>query len=435
MIALGTRIQYKEYTFRSLHELAWAKYLDARGLAWEYVKFRDPNAPPGLGYSYTPDFRVEQIVFLEIKASFAQHINRLHFCTKPLLFIVGLPVRPTIRLVERGAIMPPRLTDFDTAFNSWQEWIAVMDTIAFFRHLHRAGAYAYYHALPERRSYWFTTDKLLAPPEEATTNWYISVHPSSAIPPCNAHGEIKAPMFVRAQKRYISAINCLYGEFDAKTYGSKESIAAHIDGATWPTPSVLIDSGGGLHGYWLLREPWILETDEARQAAELVQRLWVQNVIGADPSVHDLTRILRVPGTRNFKYDPPPPVEYVYCALERTYTLQALTAHLPAVHEAEPRFKNDPPKRARNIEHFNAQTEIGAMLERYGYTWAGRYRMVSPDSGSSRAGVTVDVDSNRAYIHTGGDPLCDGYWKRPFDVLRIREYNGDFTRALEAIRS
>jgi len=307
--------------------------------------------------------------------------------------------------------------------------------VPFFRHLHRAGAYAYYHALPERRSYWYKTSAPLAPPEEAVTNWYISVHPSSAIPPCNAHGEVKAPMFVRAQKRYICAVNCLYGEFDAKIYGSKDAILQHIAGATWPTPSALVDSGGGIHAYWLLRDPWAVETDEARQAAELVQRLWVQQVIGADASVHDLVRILRVPGTLNFKYDPPPPVQFIACDLDRLYTLQALTAHLPAVHEAEPKFRNDPPRRARSIEQFNAANDIGAMLERYGYKWAGTRRMVSPDSGSARAGVTVDTDSNRAFIHTGGDPLCDGYWKKPFDVIRILDCGGDFKRALETIRS
>ncbi len=117
---LGTKVIYKGATLRSLHELAWAEYLDARGLAWEYeaVKFRDPKAPEGKGYSYTPDFALEgRAVFLEIKATFAQHVNRLHFCTKPLLFIVGLPARATIYVVRNGVIDLPRLTDFDTARN------------------------------------------------------------------------------------------------------------------------------------------------------------------------------------------------------------------------------------------------------------------------------------------------------------------------------
>lgn len=307
-------------------------------------------------------------------------------------------------------------------------------TIAFFQHLHRAGAYAYYHCLPERRSYWYPTDRPLAPPEEATTNWYISVHPSAAIPPANAHGEVREPPFVRAQKRYIAALNCLYGEFDVKEYGSKDAILAHIAGAAFPQPSVVVDSGGGIHGYWLLSEPWRLDSDDARAAAELVQRAWVQQVIGADPAVHDLTRILRVPGTLNFKYDPPRPVQFLACDLDRLYTLPALTAHLPPMHEAAPRFVHDPPRRARSIEAFNRDNDIGQVLERYGYRWRGRRRMISPHSGSARDGVTIDCEGNRAYVHTGGDPLCDGYWKRPFDVIKALECNGDFQKALEAIR-
>src|SRR6185369_1683095 len=104
-------------------------------------------------------------------------------------------------------------------------------TLALFRHLHRGGAYAYYHELPTRRSYWYPTNRPLLPPVEPTANWYISVNPSSAIPPCNANGEVKDPPFVRAQKRYICALNCLYGEYDVKDYGSKDAIADHIASA------------------------------------------------------------------------------------------------------------------------------------------------------------------------------------------------------------
>lgn len=309
---------------------------------------------------------------------------------------------------------------------------------AFFQHLHRGGAFAYFHALPDRRSYWYETKKPLAAPEECISNWYFGVHPTHAIPPANAHGETRPPEFVRAQKRYIAAINCLYGEFDAKTYGSKEAILEHIKKAIFPYPSVAVDSGGGIHGYWLLKEPWILENDDVRSAAELVQRSWVQNVIGADPSVHDLVRILRIPGTFNFKYDPPRLVQFLACDLARLYTLPALTAHLPPVHEDAPRAAQEPTRRAKSIETFNQNNDIGDVLERYGYKWRGTRRMISPHSGSPgrspRDGVTIDCNSNRAFVHTGGDPLCDGYWKRPFDVVRILDCGGDFQRALEEIR-
>lgn len=308
------------------------------------------------------------------------------------------------------------------------------DTIRFFRHLHRAGAYAYYHALPERRSYWYPTPRPLAPPVECTSNWYISVHPSTAIPLCNAHGEVREPPYVRAQKCYVAAINCLYAEYDVKDYGSKAAITTHLDTALFPPPSVIVDSGGGLHGYWLLSEPYVIETDDQRGCAELIQRGWVQQVVGGDKSVHDLVRILRVPGTLNFKYDPPRPVAFIQCDLDLHYQLSDLTAFIPPMYEAPTRFYNDPPKRSKNIERFNQENPIDVILSRYGYRASGTRRMISPNSGSARAGVTIDSERNRAYIHTGGDPLCDGYWKKPFDVVKILDHAGDFQRALEAIR-
>lgn len=300
----------------------------------------------------------------------------------------------------------------------------------FLSHLHRGGAYAYYHALPTRRSWWYEAGKPLAPPHECDVNWYFGVFPVSQIPPCNAHGEIKDPPFVRAQKRYICALNCLYAEFDVKAYGSKDAIRAHLDSSTFPTASALVDSGGGLHAYWLLRDTFRLETDDQRAAAEVIQRLWVQT-IGADPAVHDLTRVLRIPGTLNLKYDPPRPVAWLTCDLDRTYTLQALTAHLPAVEEPQPR-QRDPLKRSASIEDFNTANDVADLLAARGYAWRGSRRMVSPHSGSKRDGVVIH--ENRAFVHTGGDPLCDGYWKRPFDVVRILDCGGDFKRALEMIR-
>lgn len=303
----------------------------------------------------------------------------------------------------------------------------------FLQRLHRGGAFGYYHALPDRRSYWFEVERPLAPPAECTANWYFGVHPCSAIPPCNAHGEIKAPRYVRAQKRYISAINCLYAEFDVKQYRSKDAIRAHLDASTFPIPSVLVDSGGGLHAYWLLRETFALDTDDRRAAAEVIQRLWVQT-IGADPAVHDLTRVLRIPGTLNLKYEPARPVHWLEYDLSCAYTLQALTAHLPPVQEEANPQRHEPLRKSRSIEDFNAAQDVADLLAARGYVRRGARRMVSPHSGSKRDGVTIDDATNRAFVHTGGDPLCDGYWKRPFDVIRILDCAGDFKRALEAIR-
>jgi hypothetical protein len=95
-------------------------------------------------------------------------------------------------------------------------------------------------------------------------------------------------------------------------------------------PSVIVASGGGYHLYWLLDEPFVLDTDETRQRAVDVQARWVTFVRG-DKAAKDIARVLRVPGTRNYKYEPARPVTFVEQDYRRTYTLDALQAMLPAV--------------------------------------------------------------------------------------------------------
>jgi hypothetical protein len=297
--------------------------------------------------------------------------------------------------------------------------------------LHRGGAWRYLHVLPQRRSLWYEVgDESGIDPANAKTNLYFSVHPSTAIPPCNAHGEVKDPAWVRSQLRFVAAVNCLFAEYDEKDYGSLAAIEQHLNALCTPHPSVLIHSGAGVHVYWLLDQPYMLDTPERREAAKLIQARWV-GVVGGDPGAHDLCRVLRVPGSWNYKYDPPRPVRWLAADLGRRYPLKALTAHLPVekVRTVEPIKWSS----GGDITTFN-QRDVGAVLQAHGYAWHGQKKMLSPWSSTGQPGVTIDADSNRAFVHHGSDPLCDGYWKRPFDVIRILDYDGDFGRALAAVR-
>lgn len=67
-------------------------------------------------------------------------------------------------------------------------------------------------------------------------------------------------------------------------------------------PSIVIASGGGLHVYWLLWEPLDLQM-EATRARSLLRRLAL--ALGGDLNSAEAARILRIPGTTNFKYEPP----------------------------------------------------------------------------------------------------------------------------------
>src|SRR5690242_5147132 len=79
MAPRGKRATYQGYTFKSLHEFAWAQFFDAEGFEWEYeqVVFREGRE------SYTPDFVLDR--------------------TLPLLLIFGTPTRHYIRFKPAGS--------------------------------------------------------------------------------------------------------------------------------------------------------------------------------------------------------------------------------------------------------------------------------------------------------------------------------------------
>ena len=87
---------------------------------------------------------------------------------------------------------------------------------------------------------------------------YFGVHQTTKIPPINRKGEIKPPVGVRSQIAFIAVINALFGEYDDKDHGDDHAKCfAFVQSLEIP-PSVIVDSGGGYHCYWLLDQPWFL---------------------------------------------------------------------------------------------------------------------------------------------------------------------------------
>jgi hypothetical protein len=68
-----------------------------------------------------------------------------------------------------------------------------------------------------------------------------------------------------------------------------------------PAPSIIIDSGGGWHGYWLLDEPFQLQGDSDRQKIAAILR-GLFSALGGDPEyVKTVAGIMRLPATVNTK--------------------------------------------------------------------------------------------------------------------------------------
>ncbi|MBE2269272.1 MAG: hypothetical protein IAE80_13650, partial [Anaerolinea sp.] len=69
-----------------------------------------------------------------------------------------------------------------------------------------------------------------------------------------------------------------------------------------PPPSAIIDSGGGLHAYWLLSEPITLDDDSRKQAAGILRGLF--SALGGDPQyVKSVASVMRLPNSLNTKPD------------------------------------------------------------------------------------------------------------------------------------
>lgn len=114
-----------------------------------------------------------------------------------------------------------------------------------------------------------------------------------------------------------------------------------------PVPT-LVNSGRGVHVYWALTEPQ--EPSTWRAAAERLKALCREQEFHADPAITaDVARVLRVPGTHNYKDEPPKPVALLG-PLREPVSFDDFVAKLPEVSsvfgDAAPSLaelaKNDP---------------------------------------------------------------------------------------------
>ena len=121
------------------------------------------------------------------------------------------------------------------------------------------------------------------------------------------------------RKRGVCSVPAVWADLDAKAGHTRESRLEQVMALPYH-PSILVWTGGGWHVYWLLVKPAV--SLEEMERVEMVMRR-IAARLGSDP-VHDISRILRVPGTFNHKYDKPIPVVLVPCDPECRYELSAL---------------------------------------------------------------------------------------------------------------
>ena len=117
------------------------------------------------------------------------------------------------------------------------------------------------------------------------------------------------------------------------------AVYAFVAAAGLPNPDYMHMTGHGAHAFWVLPEP--ISKAEWQPVANDLQELAKRMNLGADPITADAARILRVPGTYNFR-DPDNPIETVLHEGKAGYT-DLLSFH-DAIKAALSKYPAPPPK-------------------------------------------------------------------------------------------
>ena len=128
--------------------------------------------------------------------------------------------------------------------------------------------------------------------------------------------------FLRA---FFLDLDCGTGKPYADQPAAAQALSIFVKDTGLPSPTV-VNSGGGLHVYWPLTED--VAVSDWMQHAKSLKRLCVQHNLHADPAVTaDAARILRIPGTHNFKGGHSRPVQIM--AQGQPTELKTFTSLLP----------------------------------------------------------------------------------------------------------
>lgn len=208
-------------------------------------------------------------------------------------------------------------------------------------------------------------------------------------------------------------------------------------------PSIIVNSGGGLHPYWLFDEP--CEADDARELLERWAETWSQIAAKIDmrvDNVFDLARVLRVPGTTNHKNGAP--VEIVDMRPIRYGRSDFIDATVsPPPRQQRSRITSMPVVGTRPGDVFNQRHNAGYVLALDGWKMAGTENngnetWLHPWQPSSNCSATVYADDGHTTIWSetvpNHRPAIET--KRPYDPFGLYValiHGGDFEAAAKQL--
>ena len=116
----------------------------------------------------------------------------------------------------------------------------------------------------------------------------------------------------RCPANEVSGITGFWADIDIlDEVHKKENLPASVEEAEslFPEPpTCVVHSGHGIQAWWLFREPWVFENEDERLKAKAMCEAWHHRLLERAnargwtiDATFDLSRILRIPGTKNLK--------------------------------------------------------------------------------------------------------------------------------------
>lgn len=123
-------------------------------------------------------------------------------------------------------------------------------------------------------------------------------------------------------KDAIEQVGAMWVDLDAKVPGSSEALLNNCD--------IVVSTGNGWHGYKVAPSPARVSSTRDRTAIEAKVRSFANSILTGTDNVSNVDRILRVPGTINYK-DPDNPKPVVMLkggGIKPTYKESLIVQHL-----------------------------------------------------------------------------------------------------------
>ena len=214
---------------------------------------------------------------------------------------------------------------------------------------------------------------------------------------------------VKQLKSFFLDIDC----GPEKDYPTKKEglIAVRDFVETYKLPKpFLIDSGGGIHVYWILEET--VSVAEWSPVAKQFKELCLSSDLRIDAAVsEDAARVLRVPLTRNYKKDVARPVSFISKSLPAFVTLEQFKACLPETTAI------------KLIASEGGQVENQLMQRLLGYTQAS-FKTIIQKTKEKRGCMQI------AYAATKQEEVDEPLWRAALSIAQHCEDRDEYIHKL-----